>query len=184
MRVMTSEYEISGKLITFARSKRFPPEHNLPQRKNSMEQAAFRHEVKVVCSLPIPLFTLFCILMLSSQAFFPNMEDRPRVSSNEFCWNHRMNIARIIKWILLELWNEYCLNCLSLQWSKRKRGKTSIVIVTFIVCKWVLWWERGLVLAMIEMTRHVLITFLISGNDVISLESRPLNFLVIIHASV
>ena len=31
----------------------------------------------------------------------------------------------------------------------------------------------GLFSAMIEMTRHVLITFLISGNDVISLESRP-----------
>ena len=40
----------------------------------------------------------------------------------------------------------------------------------------------GLFSAMIEMTRHVLITFLISGNDVISLESRPLNFRVIIHA--
>ena len=35
---------------------------------------------------------------------------------------------------------------------------------------------------MIEMTRHVLITFLISGNDVISLASRPLNFRVIIPA--
>ena len=33
MRVMTSEYEISGKLITFARSKLFPPEHNLPPEK-------------------------------------------------------------------------------------------------------------------------------------------------------
>ena len=36
--------------------------------------------------------------------------------------------------------------------------------------------------AMIEMTCHVLITFLISDNDVISLESRPLNFRVIILA--
>ena len=35
---------------------------------------------------------------------------------------------------------------------------------------------------MIEMTRHVLITFFISENDVISLESRPSNFRVIIHA--
>ena len=43
--------------------------------------------------------------------------------------------------------------------------------------------ECGLFSAMIEMTRHVLITFFISGNDVISLESRPLNFLVIIHAT-
>ena len=134
--------------------------------------------VKVVCSLPILPFTLFWIL--SSQAFYPNMEDRSRVSSNEFCSNHWTNIVRIIKWILLELSNECCLNCLSLQ---KKRSKTSIVIVTFIVCKWVLWWECGLFSAMIEMTRHVLITFFISGNDVISLESRPLNFLVIIHAT-
>ena len=35
---------------------------------------------------------------------------------------------------------------------------------------------------MIEITRHVLITFFTSGNDVISLESRPLNFRVIKHA--
>ena len=75
--------------------------------------------VKVVCSLPILPFTLFWIL--SSQAFYPNMEDRSRVSSNEFCSNHWMNIARIIKWILLELSNEYCLNCLSLQ-KKKKRN--------------------------------------------------------------
>ena len=32
------------------------------------------------------------------------------------------------------------------------------------------------------MSEHaILITFLISGNDVISLESRPLNFCVFIH---
>ena len=35
---------------------------------------------------------------------------------------------------------------------------------------------------MIEITPHDLITFFISGNDVISLESRPLNFRVTIHA--
>ena len=35
---------------------------------------------------------------------------------------------------------------------------------------------------MIEMMCHILITFLISDNDVISLESRPLNFRVIILA--
>ena len=28
-----------------------------------------------------------------SQAFYPIMEDRSRTSSNEFCSNHRMNIA-------------------------------------------------------------------------------------------
>ena len=33
---------------------------------------------------------------------------------------------------------------------------------------------------MTEMTRGVLITFFISGNDVISLELRPLNFRIII----
>ena len=33
MRLMTPEYEISGKLITFAQSKLFPPEHNLPLEK-------------------------------------------------------------------------------------------------------------------------------------------------------
>ena len=34
MRVITSEYEISGKLITFAQSKLFPPQHNLrPEKK-------------------------------------------------------------------------------------------------------------------------------------------------------
>ena len=38
------------------------------------------------------------------------------------------------------------------------------------------------IFGMIEITRHVLITFFISGSDVISLESRPLNFRVIIYA--
>ena len=50
------------------------------------------------------------------------------------------------------------------------------------LCKWVLWWacrRCRLFSAMIEMRRHVLITFFISGNDVISRESRPLNFGVI-----
>ena len=50
------------------------------------------------------------------------------------------------------------------------------------LCKWVLWWacrRCRLFSAMIEMRRHVLITFFISGNDVISRESRPLNFRVI-----
>ena len=43
--------------FTFAQSKRFLPKHNLPDRENnSLEQAAFWHEVKVVCFLPIPLF--------------------------------------------------------------------------------------------------------------------------------
>ena len=37
---------------------------------------------------------------------------------------------------------------------------------------------------MIEMTCYVLITFLISGNDVICLKFRPLNVHVIIHANM
>ena len=42
--------------IKFAQLKRFSPEHNLPiTEKNSLEQAAFWHEVKVVCCLLTPL---------------------------------------------------------------------------------------------------------------------------------
>ena len=56
-------------------------------------------------------------------------------------------------------------------------SKTSIVsVVNFHNCM------QMSVLAMFEMTHHVLITFFISGNDVISLDSRPLNFCVIIQA--
>ena len=44
--------------------------------------------------------------MLSRQAFYDNMEDRPRASSNEFCSNHQMNIAQIIECILLELFHK------------------------------------------------------------------------------
>ena len=56
-------------------------------------------------------------------------------------------------------------------------SKTSIVsVVNFHNCM------QMSLLAMFEMTHHVLITFFISGNDVISLEWRPLNFCVIIQA--
>ena len=58
-------------------------------------------------------------------------------------------------------------------------SKTSIVsVVNFHNCM------QMSLLAMFEMTHYhsVLITFFISGNDVISLESRPLNFCVIIQA--
>ena len=58
-------------------------------------------------------------------------------------------------------------------------SKTSIVsVVNFHNCM------QMSLLAMFEMTHHhsILITFFISGNDVISLESRPLNFCVIIQA--
>ena len=46
--------------ITFDQSKRFPPDHNLPvkeKEKKILEQAAFWHEVKFVCCLPIPFFS-------------------------------------------------------------------------------------------------------------------------------
>ena len=56
-------------------------------------------------------------------------------------------------------------------------SKTSIVsVVNFHNCM------QMSLLAMFEMTHHVLITFFISGNDVISLDWRPLNFCVIIQA--
>ena len=56
------------------------------------------------------------------------------------------------------------------------------MLQTFIECKWVLWWACGLFSGMIEMMPHVPITFFfISGNDVISLEWRPLNFRAITH---
>ena len=52
MRVTTSHYEIIGK-NQIAQSKRFSPEHNLPVReKNSLERAAFWHEIKGMCCLP------------------------------------------------------------------------------------------------------------------------------------
>ena len=42
--------------FTFAQSKLFPPKHKLPIRENSsLEQAAFWHQVKVVCWPPTPL---------------------------------------------------------------------------------------------------------------------------------
>ena len=61
--------------------------------------------------------------------------------------------------------------------SKRRTG---LVSLNFIVCKWVLWWACSLFSRMIEWCA-MLITFLIYGNDVISLESRPLNFHVFKH---
>ena len=52
MRVTTSEYEKKRQKLTFAQSKRFPPKDNLFVRENnSLEQAAFWHEVEVVCCL-------------------------------------------------------------------------------------------------------------------------------------
>ena len=61
MRITENQYAchdlIKRPKFTFAQSKRFPPKHNLLDRENnSLEQAAFLHEVKVVCFLPIPLF--------------------------------------------------------------------------------------------------------------------------------
>ena len=43
--------------FTFAQSKRFAPKHNLPVRgNNSLGQAVFWHEVKVMCRLPTAPF--------------------------------------------------------------------------------------------------------------------------------
>ena len=56
-RVKTRPLSMKRPKFTFAQSKSFPPKHNLPDRENnSLEQAAFLHEVKVVCCLPIPFF--------------------------------------------------------------------------------------------------------------------------------
>ena len=58
----------SGK-IKFAQLKRFSPEYNLPiTEKNSLEQAAFWHEVKVVCCLLTPLLLLRIIQTISKHA--------------------------------------------------------------------------------------------------------------------
>ena len=55
--------------IKFAQLKRFSPEHNLPiTEKNSLEQAAFWHEVKVVCCLLTPLLLLRIIQTISKHA--------------------------------------------------------------------------------------------------------------------
>ena len=57
MRVMTSQYEISGK-NHICSVKTFSFRCNLPAReKNSLEQAAFWHELKVVCCLPTSFYT-------------------------------------------------------------------------------------------------------------------------------
>ena len=57
MRFNTRPLSMKRPKFTFAQSKRSPPKLNLPDRKNnSLEKAAFLHEVKVVCCLPIPLF--------------------------------------------------------------------------------------------------------------------------------
>ena len=43
--------------VTFAQSKRFPPKHNLRVRENnSLEQAAFWHEVESCVAYRPPLF--------------------------------------------------------------------------------------------------------------------------------
>ena len=61
---------------------------------------------------------------------------------------------------------------------RKKKKKNLESVVNFHNCM------QMSLLAMFEMTHHhsVLMTFFISGNDVISLKSRPLNFCVIIQA--
>jgi len=66
--------------------------------------------------VPIQLVPLF--FKPSTLAFYPYMEDRSRAIiecillelSNAYCSNYRMNIARTIEWILLELSHEYQVN--------------------------------------------------------------------------
>ena len=59
MRVTTSQYEKSGKNhICSVKTFSSRAWSNRPRKKNSLEQAAFWHEVKVVCCLLTPLFTL------------------------------------------------------------------------------------------------------------------------------
>ena len=49
MRVTTSKCEISGKNSRLLSQTCLPPKHNLPVRENnSLQQAAFWHEVEVV----------------------------------------------------------------------------------------------------------------------------------------
>ena len=72
MRVTTSQYEIIKRQKSNLLShKRFSPEHNLPiTEKNSLEQAAFWHEVKVVCCLLTPFYTkntCFVLIFLTHQ---------------------------------------------------------------------------------------------------------------------
>ena len=67
MHVTTSQFEISSKNHIWS-VKTFPPEHNYPseKKKKLLEQAAFWHEVKVVCCLPTPFFTLWTWLPRST----------------------------------------------------------------------------------------------------------------------
>ena len=69
MRVKTRSLSMKRPKFAFAQSKSFPPKHNLPDKENnSSEQAAFLHEVKVVCWLPIPLFYTGEITMTVARA--------------------------------------------------------------------------------------------------------------------
>ena len=54
MRVMTSQYETSGKKHIYSVNAQNPV-YNIPSKeKKSLEQAEFWHEEKVVCRLPTP----------------------------------------------------------------------------------------------------------------------------------
>ena len=83
-----------------------------------------------------------------------------------------------ITWKLWLLWNKWIL-----QWSKKKSEEESLLAklwwwgkVNFHCMLMILWWACSSFLATIEIHQ-----VFVSGNDVISLESRPLNYHVIIH---
>ena len=69
MRVTTSQFEISGKnhisQNVFLPSVIYPSE----KKKKKLEQAAFWHEVKVVCCLPNPFLHYFILLIHLSPCF-------------------------------------------------------------------------------------------------------------------
>ena len=73
MRDTTSQFEISGKnhisQNVFLPSVIYPSE----KKKKKLEQAAFWHEVKVVCCGTEPLFTLFYFINPSLSMFYHSM---------------------------------------------------------------------------------------------------------------
>jgi len=82
---LTSQHEISGKLITFAQSKLNSPDHNLPTRGNkSIEQSVLWHELKVV------IFTQLCENYSKGALLLPVPVFRFRVSSAI------ANVARVL----------------------------------------------------------------------------------------
>ena len=74
-------------------------EHVVPPLVITFEQTYQSCDCSVIATLWSGTWS-----MLSSPAFYPNMEGRSRASSNEFYLNHRMNH------VFLESSTEFCLN--------------------------------------------------------------------------